>query len=75
MQRHRHREFIRFLTMVEAAVPAALREAIDRHIDEHNRDPRPFIWTADPDRFNEKVVRAHRGVVARSAGTGQGPEA
>src|SRR5437899_1993332 len=114
MQRHRHREFIRFLNQVEAQVPAGkiihaivdnyathkhpkvrawlarhprwtfhftptsaswlnavegffakltrrrlkngvfhsvvdLQTAINRFIDEHNHDPRPFLWKADPD--------------------------
>jgi transposase len=38
----------------------ALQEAINRFVDEHNRDPRPFVWTADPDRIVEKVARARR---------------
>jgi hypothetical protein len=38
----------------------ALQEAINRFVEEHNRDPRPFVWTADPDRIVEKVARARR---------------
>jgi transposase len=124
MQRHRHQEFIRFLSAVEAAVPAgklvhcildaygthkhakvlawlerhrrwsfhftptscswlnavetffsrltrqrlrrgsfpslvALQEAINRFTAEHNREPRPFVWTADPDAIVEKVQRGY----------------
>jgi hypothetical protein len=33
----------------------ALQEAINRYLNEHNRDPRPFVWTADPDAIVEKV--------------------
>src|ERR687898_598147 len=37
----------------------ALQEAINRYLEEHNRDPRPFMWTADPDAIVEKVRRAY----------------
>src|SRR3546814_3996480 len=30
-----------------------LQAAINRFIKEHNEDPRPFIWKADPDRSEE----------------------
>ena len=48
----------------------ALQEAINRFVEEHNKSPRPFVWTADPDRIIEKVVRAHRAADAASAGAG-----
>jgi hypothetical protein len=35
----------------------ALQEAINRFVQEHNRSPRPFVWTADPDAIIEKVRR------------------
>jgi transposase len=38
----------------------ALQEAINRFVKEHNRDPRPFVWTADPDAIVEKVRRGCR---------------
>ncbi len=38
----------------------ALQEAINRSVAEHNRDPRPFVWTADPDRVIEKIHRARQ---------------
>jgi hypothetical protein len=25
-----------------------LQAAINRYLAEHNRDPKPFVWTADP---------------------------
>src|SRR5229473_1783490 len=28
-----------------------LQAAINRYLGEHNRKPKPFIWTADPDRI------------------------
>ena len=32
--------------------------AISGYIEEHNRDPRPFIWTATPERIMAKFRRA-----------------
>ena len=40
----------------------ALQEAINRFVDEHNRDPRPFVWIADPDAVVEKVRRAYHAL-------------
>jgi transposase len=122
MQRHRHQEFIRFLNLIEAQVPAGklihavvdnyathkhpkvrawlarhprwtfhftpksaswlnavenffakltrrrlkrgvfrsvvdLQAAINRFIEEHNADPKPFVWTADPNRVLAAVSR------------------
>ena len=42
----------------------ALQEAINRFVEEHNRSPRPFVWTADPDRIVEKVRRAYHALAA-----------
>jgi hypothetical protein len=42
----------------------ALQEAINRYLDEHNRDPRPFVWTADPDAIVEKVRRGYRALAS-----------
>jgi transposase len=121
MQRHRHQEFIRFLNLIEAEVPAGkvvhvildnyaahkhpkvmawlgrhprfvfhftptscswlnaiesffailtkrrlkrgvfcsvydLQSAINRYIAEANLDPKPFVWTADPN----KIIAAHQ---------------
>ena len=44
----------------------ALQEAINRFVAEHNRSPRPFVWTADPDRIVEKVGRGYQ-TLARMA--------
>jgi len=38
----------------------ALQEAINRHLAEHNRNPWPFVWTADPDVIVEKVRRGYQ---------------
>lgn len=35
-----------------------LINAIDDYIDQHNRDPKPFVWTARADQILEKVKRA-----------------
>lgn len=125
MQRHRHQEFIRFLNVIEARVPAGkivhvvldnyaahkhpkvlewlarhprfvfhftptsaswlnaveglfarltrrrlkrgvfrsiveLQAAINRFIAETNHDPKPFTWTADPDKIIAAVKRGHQ---------------
>jgi transposase len=48
----------------------ALQEAINRFVAEHNRDPRPFVWTADPEAIVEKVRRGYHALarVAQPAG-------
>ena len=48
----------------------ALQEAINRFVEEHNRDPRPFVWTADPDAIVEKVRRGYHALasIGRQAG-------
>lgn len=35
-----------------------LTKAIHDYIDEHNKNPKPFIWTAEADKIIEKVGRA-----------------
>ena len=37
-----------------------LVEAIDSYIDQHNRKPKPFIWTAKAKDILEKVKRARK---------------
>ena len=34
-----------------------LQAAINRFVDEHNAEPKPFVWTADPDVVLGKVTR------------------
>ena len=43
---------------------ANLQEAINRFIAEHNQDPKPFVWTADPDAIIEKKRRGNQTLVA-----------
>ncbi len=37
-----------------------LQAAIDRFVREHNAEPKPFTWTADPDRIIAAVKRGHQ---------------
>ena len=37
-----------------------LQAAINGYLEEHNQRPKPFVWTADPDRIIEKVNRGHQ---------------
>jgi transposase len=34
-----------------------LQAAINRFVEEHNADPKPFVWTADPNRVLAAVKR------------------
>ena len=75
MQRDRHQEFNRFLNAVEGFFAKLTRRrlkngvfdsvvdlqaAINRFIKEHNLDPRPFIWKADPGQIISAVGRGHQ---------------
>ena len=48
----------------------ALQEAINRFVEQHNRDPRPFVWTADPDAIVEKVRRGYLALASASRQVG-----
>ena len=37
-----------------------LQAAINRFIDEHNKEPKPFVWTADPKEIIAAVNRGHQ---------------
>jgi hypothetical protein len=41
---------------------------INRYLGEHNRQPKPILWTADPDRIIEKVNRESTSVNDRFHG-------
>jgi hypothetical protein len=47
-----------------------LQEAIDRYPDGHNREPEPFVGTAEPDAIAEKVRLGYHDSVSieRQAG-------
>ena len=37
-----------------------LQAAVDRFVREHNTEPKPFVWTADPDHIIAAVKRGHQ---------------
>ena len=37
-----------------------LQAAINRYLAEHNRAPRPFVWTAEPEAILAKLKRGHQ---------------
>jgi hypothetical protein len=39
--------------------------AIKEYIAVHNRDPKPFVWTAKAHDILQKVIRANRGLSAK----------
>jgi len=39
-----------------------LQAAINRFIREHNHQPKPFVWTADPDRIIAAAQRGHQAL-------------
>ncbi len=41
---------------------ADLQAAINRFIDETNDNPKPFVWTADPNRIIAAVKRGHQAL-------------
>jgi transposase len=41
-----------------------LQAAINRYLEEHNGRPKPFVWTADPNRIIEKVRRGHQAIAS-----------
>jgi transposase len=41
---------------------ADLQAAINRYLTEHNHDPKPFVWTADPKRILAAVKRGHQAL-------------
>ena len=43
-----------------------LIDAIEAYIEEHNRNPKPFVWTAGADKILAKVKRA-RAVLDKMA--------
>ena len=41
---------------------ADLEDAIKRYLDNHNADPKPFVWTATTNRIPDKVARAKQAL-------------
>lgn len=44
---------------VLASVPELI-SAIERYVDHHNENPKPFIWTAKANDILQKIIRANR---------------
>jgi hypothetical protein len=49
-----------------------LQAAIHRYLAEHNRQPKPSVWTADPDRIIEKINRRYQTTGGRPLEWGAG---
>ena len=47
---------------IETGQVPELVAAIDEYIRDHNKTPRPFIWTAKASDILEKVTRARRAL-------------
>jgi len=45
---------------VSSGASSILQAAINRFVAKNNRDPKPFTWTADPDKTIAAVRRGHR---------------
>jgi transposase len=41
---------------------ADLEESINRYLDNHNADPKPFVWTATTNKILDKVARAKQAL-------------
>ncbi len=41
---------------------ADLEDAINRYLDNHNADPKPFVWTATTNKILDKVARAKQAL-------------
>jgi len=41
-----------------------LQAAINRFLKEHNQEPKPFVWTKDPDQIIAAVKRGHQALVS-----------
>jgi hypothetical protein len=48
-----------------AAVYSPSSRGSMRYLGEHNRKPKPFVWTADPDRIFEKVNRGYQAMASK----------
>jgi hypothetical protein len=44
---------------------AELQQAIRGYIDQHNRNPKPYLWTANAKDILEKVKRAWKTLLSR----------
>jgi hypothetical protein len=75
MRRHRHQAFIRFLNAVEGFFAILTKRrlkrrvflsivdlptSINRFLEVHNEQSKPFAWTADPDKIIPAVRRGRQ---------------
>jgi hypothetical protein len=51
---HKHPKVLRWLSRHPRF---DLQAAINRFFADHNAEPKPFVWTADPDVILDKVTR------------------
>ena len=47
-----------------------LQAAINRFVRQHNTEPKPFVWTADPDRIIAAVKQGHQTLDRSTSGRG-----
>jgi hypothetical protein len=47
---------------VDGAPYIDLQATINRFVKEHNHEPKPFIWRADPDEIIAAVQRGHQAL-------------
>jgi transposase len=59
---------VRLRNGVFRSVPE-LTQAIDEYIKHHNKNPKPFIWTAQAKDILEKVIRANRRLSSKQNAT------
>ena len=45
-----------------------LISAIEAYIEQHNENPKPFVWTAKANDILQKVIRANRRLSAKQNG-------
>jgi hypothetical protein len=47
-------------------IPTSVSRLLYRYLAEHNRKPKPFVWTTDLDRIIEKLNRGYQLLARRS---------
>jgi len=61
LPRHSHQEWLKFLRQIERGISPGVPElvgTIEACVQNHNRNPKPFIWTARASDILAKVVKA-----------------
>jgi hypothetical protein len=65
-QRHRQKEWIKFLRLIDDAAPPGKELnliADNYYVDQHNPNPKPFIWTAKAIANLSNVIRIKSAVL------------